>query len=217
MGLDNDFLKTYIRASEIANQTLKAPNERRNSEKSQVEESPGFQVTCIYFLHSWEGSDDHVHKAASSTIVTLGSQPLELHQEAPSEIADEGTDSGSIRHWQNLLQSEGASPGNVSSSVSYLAGSAAEAMYVRSQTQMNNEIGEQSPAAETAGGTCMELSENTTLCTLAFSLVLTNNLKGYTADYLDAKMRSGYICGSNPSEGCRISNKVLFSVLAEIS
>jgi len=50
MGLDNDFLKTYIRASEIANQTLKAPNERHDSENSQVEESPGFQVTYILFF-----------------------------------------------------------------------------------------------------------------------------------------------------------------------
>jgi hypothetical protein len=60
-------------------------------------------------------------------------------------------------------------------------------------------------------------TENTTLCTLAFSLVMKNNRKGYMAADLDLKLRAGYRCSSMTSEGCRVDNKVLFSVLAEIS
>jgi hypothetical protein len=62
-----------------------------------------------------------------------------------------------------------------------------------------------------------DVSDTTTLCSLAFSLVLKNNLKGYSAADLDLKLRVGYICGATPSEGCRVENKILINVLAEIS
>ncbi|KAF2865889.1 hypothetical protein BDV95DRAFT_585297 [Massariosphaeria phaeospora] len=58
--------------------------------------------------------------------------------------------------------------------------------------------------------------DNTTLCSLAFSLVMVNNRKGYSTTELDIRLRAGYRPGSEPSDGCRIENKVLFSVLAEI-
>jgi hypothetical protein len=62
-----------------------------------------------------------------------------------------------------------------------------------------------------------DVLNRTTLCSSAFSLVLKNNLKGYSTADLDLKLRVGYRCGAAPSEGCRVDNKVLFSVLAEIS
>ncbi|KAJ4989595.1 hypothetical protein SVAN01_04972 [Stagonosporopsis vannaccii] len=62
-----------------------------------------------------------------------------------------------------------------------------------------------------------DVSDTTTLCSSAFSLVLKNNLKGYSAADLDLKLRVGYRCGAAPSEGCRVDNKVLINVLAEIS
>lgn len=57
----------------------------------------------------------------------------------------------------------------------------------------------------------------TTPCSLAFSLITKNNLKGFSAAELDIKLRVGYRKALMPSEGCRVDNKVLFSVLAEIS
>ena len=59
--------------------------------------------------------------------------------------------------------------------------------------------------------------EETTLCSLAFSIVVANNRKGYSVTDLDLKLRAGYRNGSVVSEGCRVHNKVLFGVLAEIS
>jgi hypothetical protein len=59
-------------------------------------------------------------------------------------------------------------------------------------------------------------SDTTTLCSLAFPLVLKNNLKGYSAADLDLRLRVGYRLGAAPLEGCRIDNKILFTVLAEI-
>lgn len=61
------------------------------------------------------------------------------------------------------------------------------------------------------------LSEYTTLCSLALPLVMTNNRKGYSPVDLEIRLRAGYRCGIVASEGCRIENKVLFNVLAEIS
>jgi hypothetical protein len=58
-------------------------------------------------------------------------------------------------------------------------------------------------------------SDITTLCSLAFPLVLKNNPKGYSAADLDLRLRVGYRFGAAP-EGCRIDNKILFAVLAEI-
>jgi hypothetical protein len=61
-----------------------------------------------------------------------------------------------------------------------------------------------------------DTSDTTTLCSLAFPLVLKNNLRGYSAAELDLRLRVGYRLGSAPLEGCRIDNKILFTVLAEI-
>jgi hypothetical protein len=74
---------------------------------------------------------------------------------------------------------------------------------------------EGAPSAEVTNNST--LSENTTLCSLAFSIVMNNNRKGYNATELDLKLRAGYRRGTGVSQDCRIENKILFSVLAEIS
>lgn len=65
--------------------------------------------------------------------------------------------------------------------------------------------------------TAEDVSDTTTLCSWAFSLVLKNNSKGYSAEDLDLKLRVGYRHGATPTEGCRIDNKVLLNVLAEVT
>lgn len=64
--------------------------------------------------------------------------------------------------------------------------------------------------------TVEDVSDTTTLCSWAFSLVLKSNLKGYSVADLDLKLRAGYRHGFTPTEGCRIDNKVLLNVLAEL-
>ena len=59
-------------------------------------------------------------------------------------------------------------------------------------------------------------SDTTTLCSWAFSLVLKSNMKGYSAAALELMLRVGYRYGATPTEDCRIDNKVLLGVLAEI-
>ena len=61
-----------------------------------------------------------------------------------------------------------------------------------------------------------DVSDTTTLCSWAFSLVLKSNVKGYSAADLELKLRAGYRHGVAPTEGCRVDNKVLLGVLAEI-
>ncbi|KAH7120886.1 hypothetical protein B0J11DRAFT_51280 [Dendryphion nanum] len=62
-----------------------------------------------------------------------------------------------------------------------------------------------------------ETLDKTTLCSLAFSLILKNNVRGYSTADIDLKLRVGYRDAATPFEGCRVDNKVLFTVLAEIS
>jgi hypothetical protein len=70
---------------------------------------------------------------------------------------------------------------------------------------------------DTCNSTVSSNSDSTTLCTVAFQLVLKNNRKGYSAAELELKLQTGYQCGARRSEGCRVDNKVLFNVLADIS
>ncbi|KAK6542809.1 hypothetical protein TWF694_006750 [Orbilia ellipsospora] len=64
----------------------------------------------------------------------------------------------------------------------------------------------------------------TTLCSIAYELVLKYNHKAYTMEELDQRLRCGYSGGCLMNEGCSwftrsdcsVNNKVLFRVLAEI-
>jgi hypothetical protein len=74
------------------------------------------------------------------------------------------------------------------------------------------------PAIETSNTTLPTSDSNTTtLCTVAFSLVLESNRKGYSATDLDLKLRAGYRFSTTPLEGCRVDNHVFMDVLAQIS
>ena len=59
--------------------------------------------------------------------------------------------------------------------------------------------------------------DGTTACPIAFSMILQNNARGYSIARLESKLLFGYQTAQTRSENCRILNKVLFSVLAEIS
>jgi hypothetical protein len=87
------------------------------------------------------------------------------------------------------------------------------------QLQRSAHLTEDTPAAEALSNTMPagDISDTTTLCSLAFSLLLKNNLKGCSIADLDLKLRVGYRHGATPYEGCRIDNKILLRVLAEIS
>lgn len=65
--------------------------------------------------------------------------------------------------------------------------------------------------------TAEDVSDTTTLCSCAFSLLVKNTLKGYSAEYLDSRLRIRYRDGATPAEGCRVDNKVLLNVLAEVT
>ena len=59
-------------------------------------------------------------------------------------------------------------------------------------------------------------SGDTTACSVAFSMLLQNNHRGYTTSDMDARLRVGYrrdVMG----EGCSVANTVLFQLLSEIS
>jgi hypothetical protein len=62
-----------------------------------------------------------------------------------------------------------------------------------------------------------DISETTSFCSWAFSLVLRNNAKAYSVADLHLKLQMGYRFGATPTEGCRVDNKTLLTVLAEIS
>ncbi|KAI1304449.1 hypothetical protein F5Y03DRAFT_357323 [Xylaria venustula] len=60
------------------------------------------------------------------------------------------------------------------------------------------------------------VKEDTTLCSVAFSLIMLINRKDYDAANLDLKLRAGYRYGQGTVETCRIDNSILLRVLTEI-
>jgi len=60
-------------------------------------------------------------------------------------------------------------------------------------------------------------TDGTTACPIAFCLVLQNNARGYSIARLESKLLVGYQTAGNEGDTCRMLNKVLFAVLAEIS
>ncbi|GAB7338241.1 hypothetical protein MBLNU457_4573t2 [Dothideomycetes sp. NU457] len=56
-----------------------------------------------------------------------------------------------------------------------------------------------------------------TLCSVAFQILARHNRKGLSNLDLEMRLCAGYVNGRNIAQGCRVQNKVLFSVLAEVS
>ena len=60
-------------------------------------------------------------------------------------------------------------------------------------------------------------SESTTGCSIAFSMLLSNNSRGYTLSDIDERLQAAYRQDNSVAEGCSVLNKVLFQLLSEIS
>jgi hypothetical protein len=60
-------------------------------------------------------------------------------------------------------------------------------------------------------------TDGTTACPIAYRLLLQNNARCYSIATLESKLLAGYQTAGNDGDSCRILNKVLFAVLAEIS
>jgi len=56
-----------------------------------------------------------------------------------------------------------------------------------------------------------------TLCSVAFQILARHNRRGLSDLDIEIRLCAGYIGGTSPSQACRVKNKVLFSVLAEVS
>ncbi|KAL6237710.1 flavoprotein-like protein [Aspergillus navahoensis] len=60
------------------------------------------------------------------------------------------------------------------------------------------------------------VNDETTLCSIAFHLVIQCNRAGRDVFELESKLRYGYRMPATPGEGCRVDNKTLLAVLAEL-
>lgn len=65
--------------------------------------------------------------------------------------------------------------------------------------------------------TSSSCSESTTGCSIAFSMLLSNNSRGYTFSDINERLQAAYRQDNSVAEGCSVLNKVLFQLLSEIS
>ncbi|KAL1958500.1 hypothetical protein VTO42DRAFT_4364 [Malbranchea cinnamomea] len=69
---------------------------------------------------------------------------------------------------------------------------------------------------EKTRGRSSAVDEQTTLCSVAFRLIVQCNHKGMDVLELETKLRYGYRMPANPGDPCRVDNKTLLAVLAEL-
>lgn len=60
-------------------------------------------------------------------------------------------------------------------------------------------------------------SDRSTACSIALSMVIQHNKRGLSTTELESRLQAGYRSSEVSNEDCRILNRVLFSVLAEIT
>jgi hypothetical protein len=65
-------------------------------------------------------------------------------------------------------------------------------------------------------GSQTSVDSETTLCSVAFHLIIQCNRTGKDVLQLETKLRTGYKMPGCPGEGCRVENRVLLGVLAEL-
>jgi len=191
LGLDQDFLKSYSQASTRASDLHANDHEAGRADRLAT---PGTMQTNLTFTMQLPGLGSHLTEDVFETDASMTDTSLVRH--------------GPIQFGDNRL-GDTLTPTTISLSAildDSTAQTHGQSQPTQSSVEMLNETTHQAL-----------LPENTTLCSLAFSLLMSNNRKGYSAVDLDLKLRAGYMCGASTSEGCRIDNKVLFSVLAEIS
>ncbi|KAJ0426197.1 hypothetical protein BJY00DRAFT_127294 [Aspergillus carlsbadensis] len=67
-----------------------------------------------------------------------------------------------------------------------------------------------------AFGSQNPVNSETTLCSVAFHLIIQCNRTGKDVLQLETKLRTGYKMPTCPGEGCRVDNRILLGVLAEL-
>lgn len=74
-----------------------------------------------------------------------------------------------------------------------------------------------SPSTTRAQARLTSPTNDTTLCSIAFSLVEQYNTTDVGVQDIGERLSSGFTAESKPGEGCRVQNQLLFQVLNEIS
>lgn len=221
VGLGTDFLKAYTKASEVA------------LEISQPAVRPDGNGCCQNALGKECSSADIVQVCGCATMQNCCHSNLRKDNVIPYTTVEPQPQSpfaGSIESLntdvrtqtmfplqQNPLQTEHVPPWEFSFDFSSFPHDTSESVLSHAELYSS-----QSAIHSAEDGLIAEVpvnsasSENTTLCSLAFSLIMNNNRKGYDVAELDLRLRAGYRYEEASSEGCRVENKILFSVLAEI-
>ena len=177
-------------------------------------------IACRYVnaIFLWDCSHLNLRKDNSTPAVTLGMPPTSPLTGAGNTLDTEDSSHNLPQIQQNALQTEQPLSPDFPFDFSKLP-------YDSSQSTQDQQIlsySSQIAIQPVANGSITDASENTmssdntTLCSLAFSLIMNNNRKGYDVAEIDLRLRAGYRYGSAPSDGCRVDNKILFSVLADI-
>lgn len=206
MGLGSDFLQAYAKSSDVASGLF--PDQSGGVSEAQVCE-------CPRALRTWNVLESHQNTTTSNS--TSGSQlghSVSSSQPDSGILAQDGLQVG-----QGLLQSDAALPLefllNVSSLTRNISTQLESGIEPHDAFQPSENVSDNRPYPIPMA--VDDPTESSTLCSLAFSLVLKNNRKGYAITDLDLKLRAGYRHGITGYENCRVDNGILLRVLAEIS
>ncbi|KAH8706903.1 hypothetical protein GQ44DRAFT_777725 [Phaeosphaeriaceae sp. PMI808] len=202
LGLDNDFLKAYSKAAQIAPDLSRVQLGDESSSQAKACSSSSLSLDIL----QPDLTPTVTRELQTEYAPILSSADAEAPIQDALQFFESLTQVDAVLSWEPFDFPNTSTPAlePLQSDIQ------AESLVQLTGDTLRTEAFSNTIPAE-------DVSDTTTLCSSAFSLVLKNNPKGYSAADLDLKLRVGYRCGATPSEGCRVDNKILFNVLAEIS
>ena len=205
LGLNDEHLAAFQRASNVAKEL--SSNHLRDDRVSDMDGLNSGRSTIPIM------QDKTLDQSAyfGTTYLDVSSPtPLDIMGHSSSfDASDHVTD---MEHLDTVLASptteiSSMTPtSNLNTGLSYIE----DIMYMPPASSINKPlIGSDSSTHTT--------SNTTTLCSVAYAIIMKNNVKGYSPVDIDLKLRVRYQYGASSDESCRVDNKTLFSVLAEVS
>jgi len=204
MGLGNDFLAAYINASGVAGDMLK--NAVQSDEQATLDDTNCCRTDRLPREQDTSASAPLAEKQALSPLETC----LNIDAVDSNLLFQQGNQLISPRVVETISLE---APFDTSS----YFGDIESTWQIQGPSPMTSIAAQGEDKVDTIEGSKIPWDdEDTTLCSVAFSLIMTSNRKGYSTADLDLKLRVGYRNTHATFEGCRIDNRTLIRVLTEI-
>ncbi|KIW01241.1 uncharacterized protein PV09_07285 [Verruconis gallopava] len=205
MGLGDEFLASFMTASDMASELIKITNRHGSSIELYGNNCCGNAAHSLPTLNDLNStiSEQPGLNDGNTRDAILSSDISDFNAYVSHNQEKTWYRSSDLLSFDNILD---LSRFSVDSATSMQFSPPASQHFITTETKDDDAFTQRPNAVQS----------DTTLCSAAFSLITMINRKGYNAADLDLKLRAGYRNGHAISDGCRVDNGVLLRVLTEI-